>query len=97
MIEVVQAFHRTPITCVDSDDAAALDCRIDAAERAFAERDAWLKPYQRIEIRRRLTPEVHHAITCHYGQMAELDAHDFLLRFTAPHRVGPGSGLIFSL
>ena len=52
MIEVVQAFDRTPIARLDSDDAAALDRKIEAARRLFADRGAWLKPHQRIEILR---------------------------------------------
>jgi acyl-CoA reductase-like NAD-dependent aldehyde dehydrogenase len=54
MIEVVQAFDRSPIAKLDSDDAAALDRKIETARRVFADRDAWLKPHQRIEILRRL-------------------------------------------
>jgi acyl-CoA reductase-like NAD-dependent aldehyde dehydrogenase len=50
MIEVVQAFDRTPIARLDSDDAAALDRKIEAARRLFADRGAWLKPHHRIEI-----------------------------------------------
>jgi hypothetical protein len=52
MIEVVQAFDRTSIARLDSDDAAALDRKIEAARRLFADRGAWLKPHQRIEILR---------------------------------------------
>ena len=54
MIEVVQAFDHAPIAQLDSDDAAALDRKIEAARRLFADRHAWLKPHQRIEILRRL-------------------------------------------
>ena len=54
MLEVVQAFDRAPIAQLDSDDAAALDRKIEAARRLFADRHAWLKPHQRIEILRRL-------------------------------------------
>ena len=52
MIEVVHAFDRTSIARLDSDDAAALDRKIEAARRLFADRGAWLKPHQRIEILR---------------------------------------------
>ena len=52
MIEVVQAFDRTSIARLDSDDAAALDRKIEAARRLFADRGAWLKPHHRIEILR---------------------------------------------
>jgi acyl-CoA reductase-like NAD-dependent aldehyde dehydrogenase len=54
MIEVVQAFDRSPIVRLDSDDAAALDRKIEAARKLFADRGAWLKPHQRIEILRKL-------------------------------------------
>jgi glycine/D-amino acid oxidase-like deaminating enzyme len=50
MIEVVDAFDRKPITQLESDDAAALDDKIEAAQRLFADRSGWLKPHQRIEI-----------------------------------------------
>src|ERR1700730_5499913 len=49
VIEVVQAFDRTPIARLDSDDAAALDRTIEAARRLCSDRGAWLKPHQRIE------------------------------------------------
>jgi acyl-CoA reductase-like NAD-dependent aldehyde dehydrogenase len=54
MIEVVQAFDRTPITQLASDDAASLEEKITTARRLFKDRGAWLKPYERIEILRRL-------------------------------------------
>ena len=47
MIEVVQAFDRTPIARLESDDRPALDRKIEAAQRLFADRSAWLKPHQR--------------------------------------------------
>lgn len=55
MIEVVQAFDRTPITRLDSDDAAALDRKIEAAQKLFADRGSWLKTHQRIEVLRKLS------------------------------------------
>jgi acyl-CoA reductase-like NAD-dependent aldehyde dehydrogenase len=54
MMEVVQAFDRAPITRVNSDDAAALDRKIEAARTLFADRRRWLKPHQRIAILQRL-------------------------------------------
>jgi acyl-CoA reductase-like NAD-dependent aldehyde dehydrogenase len=54
MIKVVRAFDRTPIARLDSDDAAALDHKIEAARKLFADRGAWLKTRQRIEILRKL-------------------------------------------
>jgi acyl-CoA reductase-like NAD-dependent aldehyde dehydrogenase len=55
MIQVVQAFDRTPITEIKSDDAAALDRKIETARRLYSERALWLKPHQRMEILRKLT------------------------------------------
>jgi acyl-CoA reductase-like NAD-dependent aldehyde dehydrogenase len=54
MIEVVQAFNRAPIARLDSDDAVALDRKIEAARTLFADRSAWLKTHQRIAILRKL-------------------------------------------
>src|SRR6201997_2530024 len=55
MIQVVQAFDRTPITEIKSEDAAALDRKIETARRLYSERALWLKPHQRMEILRKLT------------------------------------------
>ena len=54
MINVVQAFDRSPIAELQSDDAAALDRKIAAAARLFADRSAWLRTHQRIAILRKL-------------------------------------------
>jgi acyl-CoA reductase-like NAD-dependent aldehyde dehydrogenase len=54
VLDVVQAFDRAPIAQLGSDDAAALENKLSAAARVFADKSAWLKPYQRIEILRRL-------------------------------------------
>jgi acyl-CoA reductase-like NAD-dependent aldehyde dehydrogenase len=54
MIEVVQAFDRTPIAELDGDDAAALDRKIEAARWLFADRGTWLTTHYRIEILRKL-------------------------------------------
>ncbi len=54
MLTVVQAFDRAPIAEIETDDAAALERKLRAAERAFMDRDGWLKPHQRIAILRRL-------------------------------------------
>lgn len=54
MIEVVQAFDRAPITHIATDDAAALERKIDDAHKLFAGRGGWLKPHQRMDILRRL-------------------------------------------
>ncbi len=54
MLEVVQAFDRVPFAEIETDDAAALERKLQAAERVFKDRDGWLKPHQRIEILRKL-------------------------------------------
>jgi len=55
MIEVVQAFDRAPITALKTDDASALESKLSAAARLFADRKSWLKPFERIAILRRLS------------------------------------------
>ena len=54
MLKVVQAFDRAPIAEIETDDAAALDRKLQAAARAFKDRDGWLEPHQRIGVLRRL-------------------------------------------
>ncbi|WP_368563239.1 aldehyde dehydrogenase family protein [Pseudoxanthomonas sp. UTMC 1351] len=54
MLNVVQAFDRAPIAEIETDDAAALERKLHAAERVFKDRDGWLNPHQRIAILRRL-------------------------------------------
>jgi acyl-CoA reductase-like NAD-dependent aldehyde dehydrogenase len=54
MLNVVQAFDRAPIAELGTDDAGALEHKLQAAERVFKDRDGWLKPHQRIAILRRL-------------------------------------------
>ena len=54
MLEVVQAFDRAPIVEIETDDAAALERKLQAAERVFRDRDGWLNPHQRIAILRKL-------------------------------------------
>jgi acyl-CoA reductase-like NAD-dependent aldehyde dehydrogenase len=54
MIEVVQAFDRTPLARLQADDAEALERKLSAAHKAFGDRSRWLKPHQRIEILMRL-------------------------------------------
>lgn len=54
MLQVVQAFDRAPIEEIATDDAAALEAKLQAAEKAFRDRDHWLKPHERIAILRRL-------------------------------------------
>jgi len=54
MLQVFRAYDRTPLAEVATDDAEALETKLAAATRAFADRGAWLSPYQRVEILRRL-------------------------------------------
>ncbi|SFJ03324.1 Acyl-CoA reductase [Bosea sp. OK403] len=54
MLQVVQAFDRASITEIATDDAAALEAKLQAAERVFRNRDGWLKPHERMAILRRL-------------------------------------------
>ncbi len=52
-LEVVQAFDRAIIAQIPTDDAAALERKLDLAAQAFRKRDAWLKPHQRIAVLQR--------------------------------------------
>jgi acyl-CoA reductase-like NAD-dependent aldehyde dehydrogenase len=72
MIEVVQAFDRTPIARLESDDAAALERKLTAARKVLADRSAWLKPHQRIAILRKLA-ELMEARRDHLGRQIALE------------------------
>ncbi|MDQ0314938.1 aldehyde dehydrogenase family protein [Amorphus orientalis] len=54
MLEVVQAFDRALIAEIETDDAAALERKLQAAERVFRDRDGWLQPHERMAVLRRL-------------------------------------------
>ncbi len=54
MLKVVQAYDRSPIADVATDDADALEAKLDLAVRAFRDRDHWLEPHERIGILSRL-------------------------------------------
>jgi len=54
MIKIVTAFDRAPLAELERDDAASLETKLATATRLFADRDSWLKPFQRIEILRKL-------------------------------------------
>src|SRR5215211_7669727 len=54
MLQIVQAFDREPIAQIPTDDADALEAKLDAAKRAFSDRNGWLKPHARIAILRRV-------------------------------------------
>ena len=53
-LPVVQAFDRAPIAELEIDDAASLEAKLDAASRAFRDRDSWAKPHERIAVLRQL-------------------------------------------
>lgn len=54
MLNVVQAYDRATIAEIETDDGVALERKLQMAERAFRDRDGWLKPHQRIAILRKL-------------------------------------------
>ena len=54
MLQIVQAFDRAPIAEIPTDDAAALEAKLEAATQAFRNRDGWPKPHERIAVLRRL-------------------------------------------
>src|SRR5918911_2162057 len=54
MLQIVQAFDRTPMAEIPVDDADALEAKLEAARRAFSNRNGWLKPHERIAVLRRL-------------------------------------------
>src|SRR3954451_18054803 len=60
MLQSVQAFDRAPIAEIPTDDAVALEAKLDAATRAFQDRDGWPKPHERIAVLRRLAGLVEH-------------------------------------
>ncbi len=49
-LEVFAAFDRSLIATATPADSKAVDKALETASRLFRDRDAWLKPYQRIEI-----------------------------------------------
>jgi acyl-CoA reductase-like NAD-dependent aldehyde dehydrogenase len=54
MLQVVQAFDRAPLAEIPTDDADALEAKLEAATRAFRDRNGWPKPHERIAVLRRL-------------------------------------------
>ena len=50
MLQIVQAFDRKPIAEIPTDDADALEAKLEAATRAFSDRNGWLKPHERIAV-----------------------------------------------
>ena len=49
-LEVFAPFDRSLIATATAADSSAVDKALATAGRLFRDRDAWLKPYQRIEI-----------------------------------------------
>ncbi|MCP4736178.1 MAG: aldehyde dehydrogenase family protein, partial [Bosea sp.] len=54
MLTVVQAYDRAPIEEITTDDAAALEAKLAAADKVFRDRGNWLKTHERITILRKL-------------------------------------------
>ena len=48
--EVFAPYDRSLIATATAADSSAVDQALHTASRLFRDRDAWLKPYQRIEI-----------------------------------------------
>jgi acyl-CoA reductase-like NAD-dependent aldehyde dehydrogenase len=53
-LPVYQAFDRAKFAEVDTDDARALEDKLTRATQAYAARDRWLPPYERIAVLQRL-------------------------------------------
>lgn len=58
MLQVVQAFDGEPIAELEFDEPADCERKLQAATRAFGDKGGRLKPYQRVEILRRLATRV---------------------------------------
>jgi acyl-CoA reductase-like NAD-dependent aldehyde dehydrogenase len=54
-MKVFRAFDRKQLSELDVDNGVSLERKLDAAASAFADRDSWLKPHQRVEILRELS------------------------------------------
>ena len=54
MLKVVQAYDRALIAEIETDDAGALERKLEAAVRVFADPTGWLQPHERVAILRRL-------------------------------------------
>src|SRR5882672_6574693 len=54
MLPVYQAFDRAKFTEVPTDDGHALEDKLARATQAFAERDRWPRPHERIAVLREL-------------------------------------------
>ncbi|RPH21595.1 aldehyde dehydrogenase family protein [Buttiauxella warmboldiae] len=54
-LKVYQAFDHEVIAEISTDDANALECKLNIAARAFADRDGWLPAHSRMAILRRVS------------------------------------------
>ncbi|MCW1754291.1 aldehyde dehydrogenase family protein [Rhizobium acaciae] len=54
MLEVVQAFDRKHIADLPTDDAAAVESKLETARARFLNRNDWLAPHERMAVLRRL-------------------------------------------
>ena len=54
MLHIVQPYDRAPLAEIETDDAAALERKLEAARAVFLDRDGWLKPHERMTVLRRL-------------------------------------------
>ncbi|HMJ15655.1 MAG TPA: aldehyde dehydrogenase family protein, partial [Polyangiaceae bacterium] len=55
MLSVFQAFDRVKFAEVPTDDARALEAKLERARLAFADRDAWPKPHERAAVLLRMS------------------------------------------
>jgi acyl-CoA reductase-like NAD-dependent aldehyde dehydrogenase len=60
MLQIVHAFDRMPVAEIRTEDATGLEAKLEAATRAFHNRDGWPKTHERIAVLRRLAPSVDH-------------------------------------
>jgi len=54
MLQIVHAYDRSPITRLETDDADALEAKLELAARTFRDRDHWPQRHERIAILSRL-------------------------------------------
>ena len=54
MLQIVQPYDRAPLAEIETDDAAALERKLEVARAVFLDRDGWLKPHERMTVLRRL-------------------------------------------
>jgi acyl-CoA reductase-like NAD-dependent aldehyde dehydrogenase len=60
MLQIVHAFDRMPVAEIRTEDATGLEAKLEAATRAFHNRDGWPKTHERIAVLRRLATSVDH-------------------------------------